>query len=260
MALSGLEIFKLLPKTNCKKCGRPTCLAFAMQLAQKKASLDECPDVSDEARAALEGASAPPMRKVTISGDGQAMAIGEETFLFRHEGKFYNPAAVAITLDDTLDEAGLKKRLERINKLSFVRVGMEIKVDMVVVRNLSGKPEPFATAAKSATEATNLALMFVSESADNMKAAAAACGSRRPVLHAATPDNVAAVAALAKEHKSPVVAKAADLDALADLTAKIKDAGVEDILLDLTMPTLRDTVEALTRARRAALKKNFRPL
>ena len=50
MALTGLDIFKLLPKTNCKKCGMPTCLAFAMQLAQKKAKLDKCPDVSEEAR------------------------------------------------------------------------------------------------------------------------------------------------------------------------------------------------------------------
>ena len=36
MALSGLEIFKKLPKTNCKDCGFPTCLAFAMQLAAGK--------------------------------------------------------------------------------------------------------------------------------------------------------------------------------------------------------------------------------
>ena len=49
MALTGIEIYKLLPKTNCKKCGFPTCLAFAMQLAQKKVELSKCPDVSEEA-------------------------------------------------------------------------------------------------------------------------------------------------------------------------------------------------------------------
>jgi len=260
MALSGLEIFKLLPKTNCKKCGRPTCLAFAMQLAQKKASLDECPDISEEAKAALAGASAPPMRKVLLGADGHTITVGEESFLFRHEGKFYNPAAVAVTLDDTLEESRLKERLERINRLKFVRVGMEIQVDMVAVRNLSGKPEPFAAAAKAAAEGSPLALMLVSDSPDNMKAALQVCAARRPLLHAVTSDNLEGMAALAKEHNCPAAVRAPDLEALAELTAKVKEAGVEDILLDLTRPTLRDTVEALTVARRAALKRNFRPL
>ena len=260
MALSGLDIFKLLPKTNCKECGRPTCLAFAMQLAQKKASLDECPYVSDEARAALEGASAPPIRKVTLGANGQAFPVGEETVLFRHDSKFFNPAGVAITLDDTLDEAGVKARIEKIGELSFIRVGMEIHVDMVAVRNVSGKAEPFAAAAKAVAAGTKLAIALVSDSPENVKAGVAACASRAPLIHAATPENVAAMVAIAKENKCPIAARAPDLEALAELTPKIKDAGVEDILLDLTMPDLRSTVETLTIARRAALKKTFRPL
>ena len=259
MALSGLDIFKLLPKTNCKKCGRPTCLAFAMQLAQKKASLDECPDVSDEAKAALEGASAPPIRKVALGGDGRAIAVGEETVMFRHEGKFFNPAAVAITLDDTLDAAAVKERVEKIGKLTFVRVGTDIQVDMIAVRNLSGQAEPFAAAAKAAADGTKLAIVLVSDSPENMKSAVAACASRAPLIHAATPDNVTEMAEIAKANKCPIVAKAPDLDALAALTPKIKDAGVEEIVIDLTMADLRSTVEALTIARRAALKKTFRP-
>jgi len=260
MALSGLDIFKLLPKTNCKKCGRPTCLAFTMQLAQKKANIEECPDVSEEAKAALAGAAAPPIRKVTLGGDGRAFTVGEETVLFRHESKFFNPAGVAVTVDDTLDAAGLTARVERINKLSFVRVGVTIQVDMVAVRNVSGKAEPFAAAAKAVAGATKLAMMLVSDSPENMKAAVAACASRAPLIHAATPANFAAMAAIAKEKKCPLVAKAPDLEALAALAPQIKSAGIEDVLLDLTMGDIRSTVEALTTVRRAALKKNFRPL
>ena len=79
MALTGLEIFKLLPKTNCKKCGMPTCLAFAMQLAQKRAKLEDCPDVSEEAKEQLTAAAAPPMRKVVFgNGDNQVQG-GQET-------------------------------------------------------------------------------------------------------------------------------------------------------------------------------------
>ena len=66
MALTGIQIFKLLPKTNCKECGVPTCLAFAMNLASSKAELDSCPYVSDDARAQLAEASAPPIRPVAI--------------------------------------------------------------------------------------------------------------------------------------------------------------------------------------------------
>ena len=42
MALTGLQIFKLLPKTNCGECGIPTCMAFAMKLAAKNADLAAC--------------------------------------------------------------------------------------------------------------------------------------------------------------------------------------------------------------------------
>ncbi len=104
MALTGLEIFKLLPKTNCKKCGRATCLAFAMQLAQKKAELKDCPDVSEEAKGILGAASAPPIKLVTIGSGEKQVSIGEENVLFRHEEKFYNPTGVAVTLSDGLDD------------------------------------------------------------------------------------------------------------------------------------------------------------
>ena len=57
MALSGIQIYKLLPKTNCKDCGFPTCLAFAMKLAAKQAELSACPHVSEEAAAELSEAS-----------------------------------------------------------------------------------------------------------------------------------------------------------------------------------------------------------
>ena len=91
MALTGLQIFKLLPKTNCKKCGKPTCLAFAMALAQKKAQLDECPYASEEAQAALAEAAAPPIRAVKFGRGDNQVQVGHETVMFRHEEKFHHP-------------------------------------------------------------------------------------------------------------------------------------------------------------------------
>src|SRR5512135_3243882 len=114
MALTGVEIFKLLPKTNCKKCGHPTCLAFAMKLAQRQATLDSCPDVSEEAKRILGEASAPPIRPITFGAGDKAVKMGEETVLFRHDKKFVNPCALAVEIRDTLTEDEMVKIAEQV--------------------------------------------------------------------------------------------------------------------------------------------------
>lgn len=114
MALTGVEIFKLLPKTNCKKCGFPTCLAFAMKLAQRQASLDLCPDVSEEAKLKLGEASAPPVRPVALGAGEKAVKMGEETVLFRHDKRFVNPCVFALEIKDTLSESDMDRRVEEV--------------------------------------------------------------------------------------------------------------------------------------------------
>src|SRR5512136_1013951 len=104
MGLTGIQIFKLLPKTNCKECGVPTCLAFAMNLAAGKAELASCPFVSEEVKAQLAEASAPPIRPVTIGTATAAFKIGGETVFFRHEKRFENPTAIAVLVTDTMPE------------------------------------------------------------------------------------------------------------------------------------------------------------
>ena len=137
MGLSGLEIYKLLPKKNCKECGPPTCLAFAMQLASGKASLDACPYVSDEARAALDAASAPPIKLIKVGREPKVLEIGNETELFRHEKTFYHPTGVAIRVADDLSEEELAGRLEAIKDLAFERVGQRYEVDLVALESCS---------------------------------------------------------------------------------------------------------------------------
>src|SRR3989337_4078315 len=105
MALSGVEIFKHLPKTNCKKCGFPTCLAFAMKLAAKGVSIDACPDISEEAKKLLGEASAPPIRPVTIGAGDKAVVVGEETVMFRHEKKFVHPTVLALNIKDSMSDS-----------------------------------------------------------------------------------------------------------------------------------------------------------
>ncbi len=261
MALSGLEIFKLLPKTNCGDCGRPTCLAFAMALAQKKASLEECPHVGEEAQEALGAASAPPIKLVTIGTGDRALSIGEENVMFRHDEKFYHPPGVAVTVSDSLEAPALQQRLAAINDLRFHRVGTDIQVDLVEVKNDSGDPSRFAQAVAAAASATDLHLMLTSDSVDALKAALTdEVRARRPLLCEANPENWEAVAALATEAKCPVGVQADGLEGLAELTEKLKGAGVSELVLDVTAESPLDILQNLTQVRRLALKRTFRPL
>jgi len=273
MALTGLEIFKLLPKTNCKKCGMPTCLAFAMALAQKRVKLDDCPDVSQEARQKLAEAAAPPMRKVVFgplprlasgdagasSGDNQVQ-VGQETVLFRHEEKFYNPTVLAVTVSDKLTGQDLKKRIEAINSLQFERVGTKIGVKAIAIVNESGKAAAFAQAAAAVKNNSNLAPILMTESPEAMAEAVKKTKESVPLLASAKADTAEAIAKIAKENSCPLVAKADSIEALSELSEKIKAQGVEDIVLCLETSGLRDKLYTLTRMRALSLKKVFRPL
>ncbi len=173
MALTGLQIFKLLPKTNCKKCGMPTCLAFAMALAQKKTELSKCPDATEEAKSSLADASAPPMKLIKFgTGDAQ-VPVGQETVMFRHEEKFHNESVVAVSVSDKLSGDELGQRIEAVNALKFERVGTEIQVKAVAVINESGDANTFASIAETVNSSCELAMILCSESADALSAALA---------------------------------------------------------------------------------------
>ena len=260
MALTGLEIFKLLPKTNCKKCGMPTCLAFAMALAQKRAKLDDCPDVSQEAKEKLAAAAAPPMRKIVFGSGGNQVQVGQETVIFRHEEKFHNPTVVAATVSDRLTGEQLKKRIESVNALQFERVGTKIGVKAIAVVNDSGSPQSFAATCKAAKAGSELALILATDSPGAMAAAATAVKDHVPLLAAATAKTAEAMAKIARENGCPLVVKAESIEALADLSEKVKGQGVEDIVLSLEGLSIADQLYNASRMRVLSLKKIFRPL
>jgi len=260
MALTGLEIFKLLPKTNCKKCGMPTCLAFAMQLAQKRAKLEDCPDVSEEAKKLLAAAAAPPMWLVKFGSADNEVQVGQETVIFRHEEKFHNPAVLAVTVSDKLTGEDLKKRIDSINKLTFERVGTKIAVKAVAVVNDSGSADSFAQAVEAVKDASSLALILVSDSPQAIAAAVGKTGDRLPLIGPASTDTAEAMAKIARENNCPLVAKTESIEALSELSEKIKAEGVEDIVLSLDAAGFQDQLYNLSRMRALSLKKAFRPL
>ena len=259
MALSGLEIYKLLPKTNCKACGFPTCLAFAMQLAGKKVSLDKCPHVSEEAKKSLESASQPPIKLITIGADEGKLEVGNETVLFRHEEKFYHPTGVAILLEDTLQEADLKKNLDAINKLNFERVGQRIDVNLVALASKSNDAAKFQAALKVIMEGTKLPLVLVSDNASIVGKALEISKEKIPLIRGATSANFKEMAKLSKDFKVPLVASAPTLEELEGLVKNLNQEGVGDIVLDTQEKDIAEKLWDLTQIRRLALKKAFRP-
>jgi len=260
MALTALEIYKFLPKTNCKECKFPTCLAFAMALAQKKVALADCPYVSEEGKAALEGASAPPIRLVTIGAGERKLEIGNETVLFRHEQTFHHPCGVALEVADTLDEAALRKAGEEIKALSFERVGMTIAANLVAVRAESGDAGRFAAAVKALKETAGLPFVLLADRPEIVEPALAQLAGGRPLVGTAGAANLEAFAALAKKHGAALGLAAGSLEELANLAAKAAGLGVADLVLCFDGSRPARALADLTVMRRAALKKSFRPL
>ena len=258
MALTGIQIFKYLPKTNCGECGVPTCLAFAMSLATGKAELSACPYVTEEAKTTLSEASAPPIRAVSIGSGAQAVKVGGETVMFRHEKRFENPPGLAILISDTMDENEMDARLKKFAELKYERVGMTLKPELVALKCESGDADKFVALAKKAMQSqANIILM-----ADTacLAAAVEACAEKKPLLYAATDDNVGDIAALAKKHSCPVVARGNNLDDLIEVTEALTKAGINDIVVDSGARKMKQAYADQIAIRRAALLKKFRPL
>jgi acetyl-CoA decarbonylase/synthase complex subunit gamma len=260
MALTGIEIFKLLPKTNCGDCGVPTCLAFAMNLAAGKAELSACPHVSDEAKEKLSEASAPPILPVTIGTGDKALKIGGETVMFRHEKRFENPSGLAIIISDSMDDAEVNARLERFKNLEYERVGLTIAPDLIAVKCDSGDAAKFEALANKVKAGSNANIILMSDNPDILAAGVKACADRKPLLYAATKDNADSVVALAKENGCPVAARADGLEELAALTEKLAGAGLKNIIIDSGSRTVRQALEDQIVIRSAALNKKYRPL
>jgi acetyl-CoA decarbonylase/synthase, CODH/ACS complex subunit gamma len=261
MALSGVEIFKLLPKTNCKKCGHPTCLAFAMKLAQRQASLDSCPDVSDEAKKVLGEASAPPVRPITFGTGDKAVKMGEETVLFRHDKKFVNPCAFALEVKDTLSESEIANLSEQVMSSEMDRVGQKLRIDSIMITNASGEAAKLEAAAKVVAEkAAGVPVIINTENPQSAEAALKLFADKRPILYGVNSVNAEAMAGIAKANKAILGLTANGLEELSTLTEKVKALGVEDMVMDSGARKAKDIIEHNTLIRRAAVKKNFKPL
>ena len=258
MALTGIQIFKLLPKTNCGECGVPTCLAFAMNLAAGKAELDACPYVSDEAREVLAEASAPPIRAVEFGYGDTKVKVGGETVLFRHEKTFYNPCGIAGTLEDT--DPDIAEKAKAWAGLQWERVGLNLRPELVFLKCTSGDAGKFEAAAKAIVDASDLSFILACEDPEVMAPVAKAMADKRPLLYAATNANADKMAAIAAENNLPLVIKGVDIDEVMELTTEFTEAGFKDLVIDSGARDISGLFIDQIAIRRSALMENNRAL
>ncbi|MGO9689463.1 MAG: acetyl-CoA decarbonylase/synthase complex subunit gamma, partial [Syntrophobacteraceae bacterium] len=261
MGLTGIQIFKLLPKTNCGECGVPTCLAFAMNLASGKAELEKCPHVSEEAKEKLASESAPPIRPLTIGSGEYMVKVGGETVLFRHEKTFVNPPGFAVLVSTDEDEASVAGKIDRFKKSQYDRVGLKLRAEMFAIKDANGDSAKFSALAKKVSDEVGAAMIFMSDSIDVLTAATDSFKEKKPLLYAATSANAEALGNLAKAAGCPLVAKGdGSLDSVIALTEKLSAMGLKDIVIDTGTRELKKAFEEQILIRRAALKDRFRPL
>ena len=260
MALTGLDIYKLLPKTNCKDCGFATCLAFAMALAQKKVSLDKCPHVTAQAKEALQSASQPPIKLVTIGAGDKKLEMGNETVMYRHEQKFYHPAGIGILVEDTLTESELDDKISKINELKFERVGQIIAPDLVCLKNTSGNKDSFVRLVYKVTSTVKLNVALLSQNIEALAEALKIVKEKRPLVIWDGGGNFEEFIKLAKDNLVPLAITCVDPQDAAQIADKVKQAGVEEIVISLKDKIASDTIQDFTYIRRTALKKNTRSL
>lgn len=255
MALKALDIYKLLPKKNCKECGVPTCLTFAMKLASGKADVDLCPYLDEEAKGVLGASTRPPIRLVKVGVGERSFSVGDEFVFYRHEKTFYHQPAILFRISDTWDEATIAGVVHEVRDFTLTRVGQDLRLNGIAIANDSGDPGAFGRAVGVVEANADLPEVLIADDPAALEAGLARCGTFRPLLDGATAGNADAVCALAKKHGAPLVVRAPDMEALVALVGRCAAAGVDDLVLDLDASSPAEFVERSSAVRQLAISR-----
>ena len=253
MAVKGLDIFKLSPKTNCKQCGSPTCMAFCMKVAQGAVSIDKCPHMSDEAKALLSEATAPPMKSIVFGSH----KLGGETVLFRHEKTFVSHNLFAVPVCTCMEDGVAEAKLAELAKVDYERIGEREYVEVVLVADKDGKADRLVELAKAA-DAAGRAVIIDCENAEVAKAAVEAIKASKPILNGATAANWEAMNAVATAAGVALGVKGANIEELYDTVAALEKAGNKNLVIDVTGANAKETLANAVIVRRTALKDGNR--
>jgi len=261
MAFTGIEILKMLPKTNCGECGVPTCLAFAMKVAAGQADIGACPYISDEVKEKVGEASAPPIRSITLGSGDNTFEMGGETCLYRHERRFEHPTGIAVLVGTDMDEDDVSGRLKRFNELRYDRVGLVLKADLIAVNDATGEERAFISLVERIrNECPDAALILMSDQAGCLTAGVGVCGDHKPLLYCATKENSETMAEIARKAGCPLTVKGETLGEAANISEQMQKSGLKDLVLDTGARTVRAAFEDQVAMRRASIRHRYKAL
>jgi acetyl-CoA decarbonylase/synthase complex subunit gamma len=253
-----MEIYRLLPKTNCAKCGEASCMAFATKLSDKETDLELCTQLAANEMEKLENLLAPAVREITVGKGEKAMIMGGDEVLYRYELTYYNQTPMVIDVNDNMDEDALNKRVKIIEEAEFERTGEKLVLDGIALRNASGDKEKFAETALK-LKSSKLPLVLCTMDPLAMKAALEKVGDERPLLYAATENNIEDMAALAIEYECPIALFVPnDLEKMKELSRILRSKGIKDIVLDpgtYVDEGIGDTLDNFVMIRRLAIEE-----
>ncbi len=260
--LSPIDIYKLLPKTNCKECGQENCMAFATKIVNREITIDQCPPLfkkeNEKNYLKLKELLKPPVKEVVVGVGDKAKKLGGKLVMYRHEFTYFNPTAIALDVTDEMPEQEIVSRVKRTENFSYEYIGYTLKLDMIAVRCTSGDAEKFKAAVKKVAETTTLPLILCTLDASVAEAGLMATPKANPLLYAATTENWKDMAELALMYKCPLVVSAPnDLNKLVSLVKTLITYGVTELVLDpgtFMNEGLSDTINNFTMLRRAACK------
>ena len=241
MALTGIQIFKMTPKKNCKECGCPTCMAFAMKVAQGALEISKCPHMSEDALAELSEATAPPMKTIKVGAGENEYTLGGETVLYRHEKTFVSKTRYAVAVCTDMDDAAVDAKLAELQKVDYDRIGERMYVEMV----------------KKAA-ATGRTLVLGCTDVEVAKAALEVCKDGKPVLNGATAANYEAMNEVATAAGVVLGVAGADLNEIYDTVSALEKAGNKNLVIDATGASVKEAYGNAVQIRRAALKDQDR--
>jgi acetyl-CoA decarbonylase/synthase complex subunit gamma len=261
--LSPIDVYKLLPRTNCKECGEENCMAFAVKLVNREVTLEKCPPLLtkeyERPYMQLKEMLKPAVREILIGVGDKAVKIGGKLVMYRHEFTYSNPTALAIDLTDEMSDEEIAGRLEKISDFRFEYIGKTLKLDLVAVRSTSNNPDKFKATVKKVAEKTSLPLILCSLKPNILEAGLKTVPKAKPLLYAATKDNWKEMVKLALSYNCPLTVLAPDnLKLLRSLTNTLHGYGVQDLVLDpgtFSSSGLADTLNNFTMIRRAACKR-----
>ena len=258
MGLSGIQIFKLTPKKNCKECGCPTCMAFSMKVAQGALEISKCPHMSEDALAQLSEATAPPMKTIKVGSGDNEFTLGGETVLFRHEKTFVSKTRYAVALCTCMDDAAIDAKLAAIPKVDYERISERMFVEMIYVNYEDGADKDRYVEIVKKAAALGITLVLGCKDVEAAKAALAVCKDGKPVLNGADASNYAEMSAVATEAGVVLGVTGADLNELYDTVAALEKAGNKNLILDVGTKSIKEAYGNAVQIRRAALKDQDR--